>query len=165
MSFNRPLTGRSQIYATVALNTNVCANSVSTVYLSATNASFTNITTNTWTTGNVSTPNVIATNGYFSNLNICNFSVSNITTSNLYSSNASFTNVSIATKLTVTNISSLRNIFSDQVVAIYSSGGVSIRDNNQSNSGKLALYYASTGSIDTYGMKNKSGVSGGYKYI
>lgn len=99
MSFNRPLTGQSQIYATVALNTNVCANSVSTVYLSATNASFVNITTNTWTAGNVSTPNVIATDGYFSNLYISTQTVSTLNAcssnfSNVYASNASITNLS-----------------------------------------------------------------------
>ena len=167
MSFQRDLTGSSNLYATVNLNTNVCANSVSTVNLSATNASFTNITTNTWTTGNVSTPNVIATNGYFSILNTCSFGVCSLTTSSIYSSNASFDNVSIATKLTVTNISSIRNLFSNQVVTMYPSGGVIIRDNNQSNSGLLQLNYASTAVIDTYGMileAKKSG-TGGYSRV
>ena len=99
MSFNRPLTGQSQIYATVALNTNVCSNSVSTVYLSATYASFATITTNAWTTGNISTPNVIATNGYFSDLYITTQTVNTLNVSvmngcNVYASNASVTNLS-----------------------------------------------------------------------
>lgn len=94
MSFQRPLTGESAVIATVVLNTNISANSVSTVNLSATNASFTNITTNTWTAGNVSTPNVIATTAYFSNLNASIVSISNFNISKITVTNASITNLS-----------------------------------------------------------------------
>lgn len=164
MSFVRDLTGGNNLIATVVLNTNVCANSVSTTYLSATNASITNLTCNTFTYGNISTPNVIAMNGYFSNLNTCNFTLTSLSASTMYSSNASFDNVSIATKLTVTNISNLRNMFSDQVMTMYPSGGVIVRDNNQSNAAIVQLNYASTPSIDTYGMYLETNKSGSVAY-
>lgn len=104
MSFNRPLTGQSQIYATVALNTNVCSNSVSTTYLSATYASFTNMTTNTWTAGNVSTPNVIATNGYISNLYISTINSSNLVLPSATIINLSTSNISNSSTITTSTI-------------------------------------------------------------
>jgi len=160
MSFQRSLTGESSIYANVILNTNVCANSVSTINLSATNASFTNITTNTWTTGNVSTPNVIATNAYFSNLYTSNYNICVVTTSSLYSSNASFTNVSISSHLTVPNISTLQTINGATALRLQTNGGVVVKDRDTSDPALIQLNYASTPSIETYGMyleANKSG--------
>lgn len=151
MSFQRALTGENSIYATVNLNTNVCANSVSTVYLSATNASFTNITTNTWTTGNVSTPNVIATNGYFSTLNISTlnlstYTVSTITASNIYTSNLS------ASYIDVINISTLQTINGSTNLRIQNNGGLIVKDRDTSDPSVIQLNYASTPSIETYGL-------------
>jgi hypothetical protein len=268
MSFQRSLTGESSIYANVILNTNICANSVSTINLSATNASFTNITTNTWTAGNVSTPNVIATNGYFSNLNISTQSVSTlnvctINSTNIYTSNASITNLStsfinastirayitntstqnvclVATStlyssynyldnasitylsasaltlntlnssniylenasitnlsaedisvdginccfvetysirsqyaqieqtLNVSNISYLKLINSANILRIQNNGGIIVKDRDTSDPALIQLNYASTPSIETYGLyleANKSGTSGAYGRI
>lgn len=159
MSFQRSLTGESTMVATVNLNTNISANSVSTVNLSATNASFTNISTNTWTAGNVSTPNIIATNAYISNLNVCIFNVCSIT-----ASNASFTNVSIASHLTVPNISFLRHMYSSTVMTVYTSGGVSFRDINESGVARVTLNYNSTQFIETYGTIFEAGKSGNKGY-
>ncbi len=147
MSFNKDLTGSSNLYANVILNTNVCASTVSTVNLSATNASFTNITTNTWTTGNVSTPNVIATNGYFSTVNASNFNVSF-----LYVSNASYENISVLSNMTVPNISALQVINGSGQLRLQNNGGIVVKDIDTSDPSIIQLNYASTPSIETYGL-------------
>lgn len=170
MSFQRSLTGESAIYANVMLNTNVCANSVSTVNLSATNASFTNITTNTWTAGNVSTPNVIATDGYISNLYMSNFNASFAYMSNLSVSNISVDYISLTTRIsapTIEDVGVIKNTNSSMY--LYSSGGIIVRGWNQSDAGSLNLYYASTPTIDAYGMNlevaKEQGTTRGYSRI
>lgn len=171
MSFQKDLTGSSNLYANVILNTNVCASSVSTTNLSATNASFTNITTNTWTTGNVSTPNVIATNAYFSNLTVSTLNnISNIITSNLSTSNLSATYVSVATRISapvIEGVQVLKN--TNTSMYLYSSGGFLVRGWNQSDPASLGLYYASTPVEDMFGMNFEvakiQGTTRGYSRI
>lgn len=163
MSFQRDLTGSSNLYANVILNTNICSSSVSTINLSATNASFTNITTNTWTTGNVSTPNVIATNGYFSNLNVCIFAISNLSTSYFYSPNASIDNLSITSQISAPN-ASLQTINGATALRVQNNGGLVVKDRDTSDAALIQLNYASTPSIETYGLYLESNKSGTGSY-
>lgn len=172
MSFQRDLTGSSNLYANIILNTNICASSVSTINLSATNASFTNITTNTWTTGNVSTPNVIATNGYFSNLYISTQSASTLNTStlnicNLYASNSSITNLSTSYINTSTITAYITNQSTANVCLVatsnvYSSynfldnASISILNSSQAYISNLSGTYASFVNVS---MRTITGVS------
>ena len=152
-------------YITNTSTQNVCLVATSTLYSSYNyldNASITYLSASALTLNTLNSSNIYLENASITNLSAEDISVDGINCCFVETYSIRSQYAQIEQTLNVSNISYLKLINSANILRIQNNGGIIVKDRDTSDPALIQLNYASTPSIETYGLyleANKSGTN------